>query len=87
MNKERTVVEEEGDVVEQISHQQDFSNVDKTVPSILGDVVALTPSPQQVKGQKADVDDHAQRAGVPDGNVANQMDLSLSERLSINWPN
>lgn len=83
----QVVVEEEGPLHEKVGHKVDEVAEEKREagalkfpPFLVAQINDLSTTPEQVKYQQSDVEQHAECGGIPEGNVAKQMNLSLKRR-------
>ena len=93
VKKQGSVIEEEWKKVNKISHKKNFSCLTKSLELCFFNVIAESPPPEQVEHEEAGVESEADRGGVPDQNVADQMNLVVgvlgdvvSDATSQEWP-
>ena len=75
VDEEGAVVEEEGEVVEEEAGEENFSSRAERGKLCLRNVEDETSSPEKVEDKQRGVEEEADGAGVPDHDVAHQVNL------------
>jgi hypothetical protein len=77
VQEERSLHEKVRHEVEEVAEEQSEADALKFPPFLVAQINDLSTTPEQVEYQESAVEQHADCGGIPQSNVAKQMDLRL----------